>query len=38
MSRAISGGGRLEALLPAEGAVWASADGGDDVGGARGEG
>ena len=38
MSRAISGGGRLEALLPAEGGVWSSADGGDDEGGARGGG
>jgi hypothetical protein len=38
MSRAISGGGRLETLLPAEGRVWSSADGGFDVGGAGGEG
>jgi hypothetical protein len=38
MSRAISGGGRLETLLPAEVGVWSSPDGGDDVGGTRGGG
>ncbi len=38
MRRAISGGGRLETLLPAEGGFWSSPDGGDDAGGARGGG
>jgi hypothetical protein len=38
MSRAISGGGRLDTLLPAESGGWSSPDGGDDAGGARGGG